>query len=74
MVASSPSLARDGAMPGQCGACGALETAEWGLTLRRDRSRDFSGYLRLCDDCYRGMMEVLKQTPDRGPYPLRGYR
>lgn len=60
-------------MPGQCAACGIEHDAEWGLTIRRDRSRDLSAYVRLCDECYRSLMTFLMERPDRGLVPLEGY-
>jgi hypothetical protein len=71
LVAGIQGLA--GVVPGQCSACGVENDAEWGLVIRRDRSRDMTAYLRLCDDCYRRLMAHLLETPDRGREPLRGY-
>jgi hypothetical protein len=63
-----------GVEPGQCAACGARYAAEWGITVRRDRDHDVPGmqaYWRLCNPCYRGLMEYLEARPE--VIPLRGY-
>ena len=75
MVASSPSLApiRSGSLPGQCGACGLEDSAEWGIVMRRHRDRFGEGYFRLCDDCKTAAIEFLKTRPDRGTHRLKGY-
>jgi hypothetical protein len=70
MVSSEPRVDTDYA---RCAACGVLDDAEWGMTLRCDRLRHHAAFFRLCDDCKTELMLFLQTTPDRGPSPLRGY-